>query len=452
MTNLRPHEAATRLRPLKPREWAGLLASVREQGVLYHIWVLGDEIVDGVHRWRAAQETGRECPLKPLPEGADPFKWARDLNVERRQMSETDKALYADAKSAASKQGPSKSGNNHFSEQSAMDMGDEKPAETEKPKSIDEASEEEGVDPSTTKRVRKVRLAVEAGDAVPELKEGMGGDYGWTVNDAVSVLKETLELQGEAISRFKAKKAKTLKNAVNDIKKERKRAEAKAAAERAPRSERVELVHCDVADLGSRVEAGSVDLVVCDPPYFKKDVGLYGKVARFAEHALRDGGSLLLMDGGGYTDEVHRLLRETDLGFHGTFAYVIPGPQKKLHHFKTIMVYKPVIWMVKGQYDPQFDSPHLRNLIDGSLKEGELTNEFHDWGQSEVGAERLLYQFLKEDRAYPRAVVCDPMVGGGAFGVAALYHGASRFIGADIDEDTLLTTRGRLAKQVAESE
>ena len=45
-------------------------------------------------------------------------------------------------------------------------------------------------------------------------------------------------------------------------------------------------------------------------------------------------------------------------------------------------------------------------------------------------------------------VVCDPMVGGGAFGVAALRLGAARFVGADVSEECVATTLGRLGECV----
>ena len=414
---LKPHSVAEDFRPLKRDEYEALLADIRANGVRIPIVVTDGLIVDGVHRHRAATEAGKACPTMMLPKGADPAEYAKSMNVIRRQMSATDKAKYADRKSEDAKQG-------------------QKVAQA----TISAASEEEGVSKDTTKRVRKVRKAVEADTAVPELYEGMGGEEGWSAKDAAAVVKEEPEVQQEAIDRFKDGKSKTLKAAAGKVKDERKAEAAKKAARKVPKSDRFEVYHSDVADLADKVPAGSVDVVVTDPPYDEPAVCLFGEAAEFAVKVLKPGGSLLLMSGGSYLPEVYHQLRQVEgLKYYFELFYDMPGPGTMVHGRKVSVVGKPVIWMTKGKYD----GPYIRNVVRSDLKD-ERINEFHKWGQTVAGGEALLHQFIGDKGPYPAGVVADPMVGGGGFGVAALLLGAARFIGGDIDETAVDTTKGRL--------
>jgi site-specific DNA-methyltransferase (adenine-specific) len=64
--------------------------------------------------------------------------------------------------------------------------------------------------------------------------------------------------------------------------------------------------------------------------------------------------------------------------------------------------------------------------------------DFHEWGQSLDGFERLVASFSE-----PGEIVCDPFLGGGTTAVAALSQ-ARRFAGCDVDEMAIETTRLRL--------
>ena len=72
---LRAHPAAECFPPLTDQEYGDLLADIGEFGVRVPIVVTAEgEIVDGLHRWRAAEETGQPCPQETLPEGQNPWQ------------------------------------------------------------------------------------------------------------------------------------------------------------------------------------------------------------------------------------------------------------------------------------------------------------------------------------------------------------------------------------------
>ena len=93
-TTERPaHPAALLFPPLTAQEYAGLVASVRRDGVLVPVLVDAEGlIVDGVHRARAAREVGVELPEETLPADADPWEVSLTLNVRRRHLSQEHKA------------------------------------------------------------------------------------------------------------------------------------------------------------------------------------------------------------------------------------------------------------------------------------------------------------------------------------------------------------------------
>ena len=112
---LRAHPAAECFPPLTDQEYGDLLADIGEFGVRVPIVVTAEgEIVDGLHRWRAAEETGQPCPQETLPEGQNPWQTALALNVKRRQLDESQRAMVSARLSQESRHG-----GNRVSEQSA---------------------------------------------------------------------------------------------------------------------------------------------------------------------------------------------------------------------------------------------------------------------------------------------------------------------------------------------
>ena len=65
----------------------------------------------------------------------------------------------------------------------------------------------------------------------------------------------------------------------------------------------------------------------------------------------------------------------------------------------------------------------------------------HHWGQSESGMHNLMRRFV-----LPGQFVCDPFLGGGTTVLVALALGAS-FLGCDVDEFAIQTTKARLQVQ-----
>lgn len=201
------------------------------------------------------------------------------------------------------------------------------------------------------------------------------------------------------------------------------------------RTDGVALWHSAVGDLWQHVPAGSVDVIWTDPPYARKYLYHWGELAAFAAHALKDGGSLLVLGGQPHLQQIMGLMDVDGLNWQWLLTYKLAGSRPQVFHRRVNVNTKPILWFVKGQYDGPFQS----DVIAAPPPECGM-KDHHAWGQSTVGILAVLARF-----ASPGDVVCDPFVGGGTTAVAARIRGCD-FIGADIDEACIATTRERLGE------
>lgn len=216
---------------------------------------------------------------------------------------------------------------------------------------------------------------------------------------------------------------------------EERRDEAREQAARigaTPFDDRLSLHVCAVSELAALIPAGTVDVIITDPPYPREYIPVYADLARFAAHALKPGGSCLVMIGQSYLPEVLAGLSE-HLTYHWALSYLTPGAQSaQVFPRKVNPFWKPVLWMVKGEYAGEWQGDVIRSDVNANDK------RFHEWGQSESGIGRLVEGWSK-----PGEVVCDPFVGGGTLAEVALRLGR-RVIAADVAEVQIQTTRARL--------
>ena len=209
-----------------------------------------------------------------------------------------------------------------------------------------------------------------------------------------------------------------------------KREQAALAANGGALPDDVILIHGDFVDVCANLPAASVDVVMTDPPYPREFIPLYGKLAETSARLLKPGGSLLVMVGQSYLPDVLALMTP-HLRYHWTAAYLTPGGQAvQLWDRKVNTFWKPVLWLVKGDYE--------RDWIGDVSKSDANDKQYHDWGQSESGMADLVRRFTR-----PGDTVLDPFLGGGTTGVVC-HRMHRRFIGIDIEESNVRLARGRI--------
>lgn len=77
---------------LEGEAFDALCRDVEEKGLMEPIWLYDDKILDGRNRWRACQETGTETRYRQY-EGTDPVGFVVSLNVQRRHLDESQRAM-----------------------------------------------------------------------------------------------------------------------------------------------------------------------------------------------------------------------------------------------------------------------------------------------------------------------------------------------------------------------
>jgi 16S rRNA G966 N2-methylase RsmD len=387
----------------------GLVASIRDDGQLEPIYLYEGKILDGRNRYRACLAVGVEPKFRVF-EGKDPLSHVVNLNLHRRHLNESQRAM------VAARLANMQHGGDRRSEQAANLPLVPQP-EAAKRLSVGERS------------VRSARTVQD--HAIPGLVAAV--DSGQVpVSRAASLARETPEKQ-KAICE-KLAEGLSLKKAIQAV--------TKAAQEAVPGdlphiSERYQLLAVDIRNLD--IDPETIDVIVCDPPYPKDYLDTFKWLAEKAAVWLKPGGSLVVMSGQSWLPEVMARLADSPLRYHWTFAYLTPGGQAvQMFDRKVNTFWKPVFWFVKGAYEGQWVGDVATSKVNDNDK------RFHGWGQSESGMEDLIGRV-----SMPGQVILDPFCGGGTTGVAAVSMNRF-FVGADVDAKAIETTARRL-KEVCDA-
>jgi site-specific DNA-methyltransferase (adenine-specific) len=187
----------------------------------------------------------------------------------------------------------------------------------------------------------------------------------------------------------------------------------------------------DFADVLDDVETGSVDLVLTDPPYVAEFDERWRDLSALGARVLRPGGVAVFYTGHHNLPDVM-----TQLGEHLTWlwhiAIVQPGHESRMNAPQVHNGHRDVLLFSNGAYTP------TRWLRDTLTLTSAPDKALHPWQQS-LDAPRYIVDLLSS----PGGLVCDPCVGSGTFGVAALEAGR-RFVGVDVDAVTLGVAERRL--------
>jgi site-specific DNA-methyltransferase (adenine-specific) len=197
-------------------------------------------------------------------------------------------------------------------------------------------------------------------------------------------------------------------------------------------SDRFRLLCSDLAT--ADIAPGSIDCIVTDPPYPEEFLPVFATLAWKAAMWLKPGGSMLVMSGHMYLPQVlAHLTHAPGLNYHWTLAYLTPGGQAaQMFPRKVNTFWKPVFWLVKGEYSGDWVGDVTRSDVNDNDK------RFHHWGQSESGMADLIGRI-----SMPGQTILDPFCGGGTTGVVAVQMDR-KFIGIDVSEQAIATTASRL--------
>jgi hypothetical protein len=395
------------LPPLSDDDYSALKADIAERGVQVAIEYDEDgNIIDGHARENICKELGiSDWPrvVRAYPDDAAKRTQARKLNLARRHLDRAAKQALIEAEL---KDRPERSNR--------------------------QVAAELGVDDKTVGAVRERLVEIAEIPQSDRVERKGGGTYPSRKPTVARIYLPGDDGKAAIKKAYRQRRA----DEAQELKIERERQHAQAITDMPTRGERYDLIHADFMD--ADIEAGSIDAIVCDPPYAKEflENGNFAKLSERASVWLKPGGSLMCMVGNYHLPQIMNELG-SHLSYQWTLTYLAQGReavqawQRKVHSR-----HKTILWYVKGNYTGP--------LIDDVIRSDLPDRQFHDHGQSLIGMAAPIAKVSK-----PGDTILDPFCGGGTTGVAALLLDR-RFIGCDIDEKALTSTAGRL-KEVAEN-
>ena len=223
------------------------------------------------------------------------------------------------------------------------------------------------------------------------------------------------------------------------IKRDQILAAAAAASQSANESETVVLLRGDIREESKKISEGSVDLIFTDPPYGSKDLSLYEDLAKVAFRVLKDGGSLVTYVNHCLIPEITKFMEDAGLARQWTLAIKLSGPFVHFHPKKVSIKWKPLLWFVKGDNTNSLD--YMADFVES--KSAEKTS--FEWEQSPIEAEHVISRLTVEDQT-----VCDPMMGEGTTGIAAVRLGR-KFVGIEINSDRFKIAKTRIGNVASNS-
>ena len=192
----------------------------------------------------------------------------------------------------------------------------------------------------------------------------------------------------------------------------------------------MQLILGDFREIGDKIPDNSIDLVFTDPPYLRKYISHYGDLGVFAKKKLKEGGSLVCYVGH-YNLKDYLDLISPHLKYWWIFALHLQKPGFPMNNRRVVPRYKPLLWYIKGDaYKGKYIYDHIESKHEGK--------GFHSWQQSTVEANHIIDRLTEEGDT-----VCDPFLGSGTTGVAALEK-HRKFIGIEIDPETYKIAENRL--------
>ncbi len=319
--SVRPcHPVAEAFPMMAGADFDRLVDDIRSHGLREAIWLDGEgRILDGRNRDRACR-LAAVPPAYRIYDGDDPTAFIVSLNLHRRHLSDSQRAMVA-ARLVNIRQG---------------EIGKHR-AISETQICVSEASDLV----NTSKRsVNNARRVGDKGSAL--LQDAV--DQGLVaVSDAAAIVDRPPDEQDALVDGVRSGTYKTLRRAAAVRRREQRET---PPADLPAHDGRLRLFAAAVADALEHIAPGSVDCIVTDPPYPRACLAVYGDLARTAARVLRPGGSCLVMAGQSYLPEIIAAMTP-HLRYHWTVAYLTPGGQSvQLWERKVNTFWKPVLWFV----------------------------------------------------------------------------------------------------------
>jgi len=196
---------------------------------------------------------------------------------------------------------------------------------------------------------------------------------------------------------------------------------------------RVKLIQGDFQYIDTtKIGDKSIDLIFTDPPYHKEWLPMYEPLGKLACRVLKEGGSLVMYAGHYALPQIFEYMKNSGLKYWWEMVVKHNGSSRLLQNHHVYVMWKPLLWFVKGNRLKVLDS--IPDLIESQPPSKALNG----WEQSPVEAEHVISKLT-----IPDDVVFDPLMGVATTGIAALRL-KRRFIGIEKEQETFILAKGRI--------
>ncbi|MGH7641634.1 MAG: DNA methyltransferase [Candidatus Dormibacteria bacterium] len=410
VADLREHPLSGQVPAMRAAEWAAFLADVARRGILEPLRLApdGSTVLDGRHRLRAARELGLDqVPAMPaLCEPGDEAVYMLRAALHRRHLSDDQRAMVgarlAGALGAARRR----------------------------------------LQLAAAERSRWARPLAPTGTApVPD-------------GEPPGLPTRTVAARSLGVSERRLRMAHTLAQEAPDL---ATRVEAGrlpllvAHTEATRRAARAELTQGpspvlpagsdvwvgEAAELAQRLPAGSVDLILTDPPWGGAFAGCWADLGHLAARVLRPGGFALVYVGHLHLPAVMAALSDGGLAYWWTVSIQLHGPKPAIRARRVRTGWRPVLVYVQP---PAPDEPPW--FSDWLASDPAPAKALHHWQQGLGPARQLVRRF-----APAGGLVLDPFAGAGTFSAAAVLEGRQA-LGFEHDPGHAEVARHHLARVI----
>ena len=428
---LRAHPAAECFPLMNDVELDALAADIRTNSCRVPVSICDDLLLDGRNRALACERAGVPVPWEIVPAiGArDAALVVTSLNLQRRHMDESQRALAAAKLANLGAGRPPAAGAAEPAAQ-ADETADSGKGRLVRPNgegapigavSQKAAAELMNVSRRSTQRAAAIKNDPDLAPAVERRQV--------TVADAYQVRDEPAEVKRRALEIVEAGEASTLAGGVKRIKQEEARERAIAEARNAPPAPN--LVVAPIGELEAGVGPGSVDIIATMPPTSHDSVegGVYADLGRFAAHALRPGGVLLIRAASEHLPKVLQQLAVEGLEYRWIVACYEPAGRTQINARKVTTSWRP--WLV---YTRSGERPD-RNSAD-----------YFSAADAEAAKTATAIEAMVREWTAPGWALFDPFCGAGTVLVAGRRAGL-RVGGADADTGNVALAQQALEKE-----
>ena len=203
----------------------------------------------------------------------------------------------------------------------------------------------------------------------------------------------------------------------------------------------------DFIEKGQEISNDSIDLIFTDPPYATEYLHIYSELAALANRVLKPGGSLVTYIGQHNLHEILDIFTSHNLKYWWQIAVKHNGATTAFHQRKVFVLWKPLIWLVKGdKLSTSYPITALNEYLYDYVESRPPEKLLHPWAQSSLEAEHVIKKLTIENQ-----IVLDPLMGSGTTGIAALKLNR-KFIGIEKDYEKFKIAEARLTNHARISE